>query len=162
MLRTCKVCKELFPRNPKESYKQFEGRQYCSYACSSEARRGHKTPPAEMKSKYRAIQRNGVTVLEHRWVMEQHLGRKLETWEQVHHINHNRFDNRIENLMVVTQEEHALLHSELPREKPCTECGQMFAPQKSRRRTAMTCGRACYGRLRTRINLERHARKEAA
>ncbi|MDQ5863024.1 MAG: HNH endonuclease, partial [Actinomycetota bacterium] len=67
-----------------------------------------------------------MTYLEHRWVMEQHIGRRLETWEQVHHRNHDRFDNRIGNLQVVTQAEHALLHSELPREKPCTECGDMF------------------------------------
>ena len=41
--------------------------------------------------------------------MEQHLGRKLDRNEQVHHINGDCRDNRIENLQVLTNSEHQKL-----------------------------------------------------
>jgi len=48
---------------------------------------------------------------EHRQIVERLLGRKLNSDELVHHINGDINDNTIENLLVVTYQQHKLLHS---------------------------------------------------
>ena len=61
---------------------------------------------------YIIIRKDGKLIPEHRWIMEQHLGRKLK-WpgEVVHHINFDRTDNRLENLELLSNIEHDALHN---------------------------------------------------
>ncbi|SMB97718.1 Homeodomain-like domain-containing protein [Thermanaeromonas toyohensis ToBE] len=47
---------------------------------------------------------------EHRIIIEQHLGRKLQSDEIVHHVNERRDDNRLENLVVIKRADHMRLH----------------------------------------------------
>ena len=64
-------------------------------AWHSNPREGYLRPAAQW---YTQVFRAGEWVAEHRAVMEEKLGRQLVGRENVHHINGDRADNRIENL----------------------------------------------------------------
>ena len=46
----------------------------------------------------------------HRYLMQVKLGRKLKSSEIVHHIDENKLNNDIDNLMIVTRAEHNRIH----------------------------------------------------
>lgn len=106
----CKVCSEEFYviaarlKNPKT--------KYCSRSClAKDLLTKHREIHGFQKlgkplHTYKHIYVDGKRVREHRWLMEQHLGRKLEKWEHVHHINDDSSDNRIENLEVLSNSDH--------------------------------------------------------
>jgi len=60
---------------------------------------------------YRRLNIDGKRILEHRYVMEKHLGRKLLSTEHVHHINGDKLDNKIDNLCILDIKEHMSLHA---------------------------------------------------
>ena len=62
--------------------------------------------------------RKGGHVREHVRLMELHLGRRIVKGEHVHHINHDKLDNRFENLRLMSASEHSSYHrmNEEPRQ----------------------------------------------
>lgn len=108
---------------------------HCSRACSSSAkmkanaaRRAAYHPTGDHPQGYRMGRVNRRKVLEHRYVMEQHLGRPLKPDELVHHIDGNKQNNDISNLALTSQTEHRKIHTIAFRDethKECTRCGEV-------------------------------------
>lgn len=110
---TCVLCAQSF-RVP--TYRKNTAK-YCSRSCLAKVHLEQFAhlrfqPANRPKRTYKTITVDGKQVRAHRYVMEQHLGRKLETWEHVHHINGDSHDNRLENLAVLSNAAHQKLEIE--------------------------------------------------
>ena len=113
----CSWCRRKVNRCPAHT----KGHQqiFCSSSCmgkwNSKNRIGSKSSNykgGEIFNGYRIISIKKRRVFEHRAIMERKLGRPLVAHEVVHHMNHNRLDNRPENLSVLSNAAHASLHAQ--------------------------------------------------
>lgn len=74
---------------------------------------------------YKRLPIDGKRVMEHRVIMEKHLGRKLKPDECVHHIDGNPSNNSIENLQLTTKGSHRTIHRTTyfdGEKKQCSRC----------------------------------------
>ena len=157
MEAVCGRCGARFRTYPS-AIKRGEGK-HCSRACSNPARgragsANHNWAGGryQLGSGYVAINTGiGTYALEHRAVMEGHLGRPLRPDEHVHHRNGIKSDNRLENLEILSVADHARRHAPGRRESrwieiPCTGCGCALTRLASqvRRNPSPFCSRACY------------------
>jgi hypothetical protein len=88
--------------------------------------------------------------------MEQHLGRKLEEWEQVDHINNDPTDDRIENYQLLTQQENNRKSAVTPMYNfVCPVCkGEASIPYRRYRQNQIVqgkagpyCSKSCSGKI---------------
>ena len=95
--KNCTTEKPFIQTKAGWSYHQKYCRDHASLLTQAKHGRGDRYVDGDGYVKIRP-NRYGPAVSEHRFVMENHLGRKLVNGESVHHKNGNREDNRIENL----------------------------------------------------------------
>ena len=105
----CQKCHQSFLR--KSSPEQ----RFCSGSCAAKTRTGSRHPSwkgglKKRKDGYLAVRiPPSKYILQHRLFMERNLGRKLLSSEHVHHLNGVKDDNRIDNLVLLTHNEHSRL-----------------------------------------------------
>lgn len=105
----CENCGISFQRYP--SHYRKERHQFCSMGCCHTWWTENASGWIHESQGCRYVCIGGKDILEHRYIMEQHLDRPLDINEIVHHINGDRLDNRLENLELMTKGEHSTLHN---------------------------------------------------
>lgn len=127
----CQTCGNEFSVHP--SRKKADPCEYCSNSCRGKAWLGKGNPtytgkPYISTHGYMVFRppEGGRPVLVHRYLMEQHLGRKLIPSEIIHHKNGIKADNAIDNLEIHTLASHTRLHIKLTKWSrkfdQCTQC----------------------------------------
>lgn len=99
------------------------------------------------KSGYLYVQNQGNNYLIHRLVISGFVQplKRGDRSLQVHHKNGDKADNRLENLELLTVQEHQHHHKQIyPTTKKCEVCGKEYTPHKTKRKRAKTCSKECW------------------
>lgn len=111
--KVCPECGTSFGRDTCRQLSDFKEKIYCSRECYHAANSG--SNHYNFKNGFRITPhgylRDSNDNYVHRLVMENHIGRKLETWEHVHHKDENKLNNDISNLEILTNSDHRKEHS---------------------------------------------------
>ena len=111
----CIVCKKIIWRFLAEAKRNRTNNFFCSPKCQHSYWIGKNHPAWNggwiTNSGYKEFNTNSKRFRYHRYIMEKHIGRKLKSFEVVHHMNHDRLDNRIENLEIMSKSDHSRYHN---------------------------------------------------
>lgn len=159
--RNCDQCGSQFrvlPCDVRKALKRGQNpRRFCSKTCQHESYRGAGNPKwrgglVDQVSGYvyqyapnhpHATQAG--YVMQHRLIMEAAIGRYLRPEEEVHHRNHVRNDNRIENLELMADAQTHRAHHAYYEDHACGICGGSVRRSIAHRRRwpRAYCSRRC-------------------
>jgi len=103
--KICPQCKKTFQ---SESWRR---QKFCSVQCGIDFNRGKprsirqkSAPQKQIRNRAERRTKDGRRIALHRLIMEEKIGRKLESFETVHHIDMDRNNNEIDNLYLYRNE----------------------------------------------------------